>query len=293
MVKSLVQLWELFSKDLAKYRCRSLSKLSRAIGKRCNDNVDTIVAVAFLNTKGFSKPAIHNSNLISIAQVPASGPEPHRRVLCDLLPISPVAAESFLLQGCSHLPAEYGFLCIRKSLSVLSSLNFLMGVGWTLHPILPKFFGPLSSAQKLALDNILRNVQAFLSTPATPFNLKEVAADLKQKRIDYSGSVVAVCRQIQSDLVVQAWPQKGQACVCNIIEYVDQHLADDLKDPRRCLLQQDDWPEQMPQAKVNATDAEWYKLCVAAAERKLFAPVSVKKISQSVWHPRFKRLHGR
>ena len=213
MVSSRIELWQLFCKESAKCRYSSLAKFSRAIGKRCISNIDAILAVAFFNTEGFSKPALHNTELKSIASAPSSGPEPNKRVLCDRLPISPLAAETFWIHGCIHLPAEYGFLCVRVSLSVLASLNFLMGVRWTLHPIFPKSFGPLSSAQVSALKNILRNVQAFLSTPSTPFNLKEVAAELKQKRIDYSGSVVAVCRQIQSDLVVQAWPQKGQACV--------------------------------------------------------------------------------
>ena len=66
--------------------------------------------------------------------------------------------------------------------------------------------------------------------------------------------------------------------MCNIVHFVDQHLADDLKDPRSCLLQQCDWPEQTPQAKVYASDSEWYKLCSAAAEMKLFAPVATDKL---------------
>ena len=45
-------------------------------------------------------------------------------------------------------------------LSIFASLNFLMGVGWIMKPIIPSHFVDLSTAQKKALDMITISVQS-------------------------------------------------------------------------------------------------------------------------------------
>ena len=55
-------------------------------------------------------------------------------------------------------------------------------------------------------------------------------------------------------------------------------LADDLRDPSRCLLPVAEWPSETPHSRVYATDAEWYSICKAAAARGMFVPVDVADI---------------
>ena len=61
----------------------------------------------------------------------------------DLLPISPVVAEVWLSQKARDVGKELVTGLVSLYLAVLAAQNFLMGVGWTLKPIVPEAFYPL------------------------------------------------------------------------------------------------------------------------------------------------------
>ena len=245
-----------------------------SLAKKCPNSQAALLALAFLNTHGVSGAAIHNGALRQVAHFPASGLRPQQRKLADLLPISPVSAEIVWEGVASECDESLKFLHLKFCLAVLSSLNFLMGVGWTSRPILPVEFVPLTVAQMHSLSHISVLVADFLQVSDSNFSLSNEVSALKQKRVSYSGSVVSVRRDLISNLVEGTWPRVGQACVCNILLYIDQHLVDDLQGPKRCLLAVEDWPEVTPSAKVYASDAEWYKLCMAGHKRGMFVPVA-------------------
>ena len=78
--------------------------------------------------------------------------------------------------------------------------------------------------------------------------------------------------------VLPAWPEKGQACLFPVTDFVGEELRDDLLDPTRCLLPRAQWPESTPRSKVHATDAEWYSLVKAGAKLGIFGQVTEGKL---------------
>lgn len=71
----------------------------------------------------------------------------------------------------------------------------------------------------------------------------------------------------------------GKVCVCNIVNFVDEHLAEDLSDPQRCLLLVSSWPSETPVSKAHDSDAEWYSSLKVGAARGMFVPVDDSEIS--------------
>ena len=91
-----------------------------------------------------------------------------------------------------------------------------------------------------------------------------------ERKLNYSGEQVSVRRDLVDDKVIPAWPKIGVAVVCPIGNFINEHLDDDVEDPRRCLLPEPEWPEEVPRSKVHASDAEWYSVCKAGAARGIF-----------------------
>ena len=74
------------------------------------------------------------------------------------------------------------------------------------------------------------------------------------------------------------WPEKGQACVLRVADFVSEELREDLKDPSRCLLPRAAWPVAPPRSRVHATDAEWYSLVKAGASLGIFGKASESEL---------------
>ena len=184
------------------------------------------------------------------------------------------------------MPVELATAARTAALGTLSALNFLYGPGWTDAPILPKFFNSLSESQIACLIHIGNAITNFLSVPSPAFDLAQEQKLLLEKRIGYTGDVVFVRRELVACKVIPAWPAIGSAAVCNIADFIDQQLADEIADPRRCLLPESEWPVDTPRSKVHASDPEWYALCKAGAERGIFGecPEDVfLEISMETW----------
>ena len=109
-----------------------------------------------------SGAAVHNVALRQVAHYPASGLRPHQRKLADLLPISPVSADFFCEGAVSDIDESLKFSHVKCCLAVLSSLNFLMGVGWTSRPILLAELFPLTVAQMNSFPNFSSLVAVFV-----------------------------------------------------------------------------------------------------------------------------------
>ena len=134
----------------------------------------------------------------------------------------------------------------------------------------PNLFSALSPAQKAVLSHLLAAAQRSLESESVPFEPTSERALILERELDYAGEQVSVKRDLVVSKVVAAWPSAGEAAVCPILDFVDEHLADDLRDHFRCLLPQVEWPVEVPVSRVHATDAEWYSVCKVAVERQMF-----------------------
>ncbi len=90
----------------------------------------------------------------------------------------------------------------------------------------------------------------------TVFNLEAERKEVVARRMGYGGDGVSVRRNLVAAKVIAAWPQVGQACVCHIVDYIDEHLQDFILDPSKCLLPEAEWPTSTPRSKDHAM--VWY-----------------------------------
>ena len=99
-------------------------------------------------------------------------------------------------------------------------------------------------------------------------------SSIVNKVTSYGGEIVSVRRTLICDLVLPAWPMLGEAFVLLVEDFITHELRDDLLDPYRCLLPDEEWPKVPPKSKVHATDSEWYALVKEGVERNIFCEIS-------------------
>ncbi len=117
---------------------------------------------------------------------------------------------------------------IESANGVVVSLFCLHGVGWTKHTIRPEPVTQLSVIQTHCLMHIFSVCTFFLQHSVEPFSRLEQQEFLLSKRVSYGGEVVSVRRELVASKVIAAWPKVGEAWVCPILSYVDEHLRDEL-----------------------------------------------------------------
>ena len=107
--------------------------------------------------------------------------------------------------------------------------------------------------------------------PAPSFS--DVVSDLKQRKVDYNGNMVSVRRNLIASKVLPAWPQVGKAASVDVMSFLRGELAQDMSDPKRCLLPVEEWPTTTPKSKVYASDSEWYDIVHAGWKRGMIDEV--------------------
>ena len=156
---TLVDLFFCFNNLFSQHAYSPLHSLCYRLGKRCSNSSHVWLALSMLSTRGPNGVALRDSVLRSV-QAFYSDPGEKQ-------------AEIWLTQRARAAYNEpvTGLVCL--ALAVLAALNCLMGVAWSLKPIAPEAFYPLSVAQEQTLSHVLASASDILSIPVVPFNLKE------------------------------------------------------------------------------------------------------------------------
>ena len=219
------------------------------------------------------------SSLFSFPAPDDSSSGPSRARVQELLPLPPAAAARHL-RSLGQDISDYNLGLTAETLCncAVHCLNFLSCAGWTSKPILLRNKSSLSKVQEMSLTHLWDSILQFLEFGDEEFSLEKITDELNSKVTSYGGEIVSVRRNLICDLVLPAWPKLGEACVLPIEDFVTQELRDDLLDPYRCLLPEDEWPKVPPKSKVHATDSEWYALVKEGVERKIFGEISYDQI---------------
>jgi hypothetical protein len=247
--------------------------MANIIGGLCNSGDDVFVGLSLLGQWGPVKVGEINRLLLAVPIASASGPRPSAKPENELLPISPLLARQFLTREFCLSRDPVILRSLEVCLGTLAGLNCLYSVGMGENPVLPNIFGELSDAQKHSLYHIFHSCIESVCASGAPFSLQEHQRSLLEMRFTYSGDMVSVRRDLVASKVIAAWPAIGAACVCPIIEYVDEHLRDEMLNPLACLLPESEWPVQTPRSKVHATVGEWHAICKAAVARNMFCQI--------------------
>ena len=138
----------------------------------------------------------------------------------------------------------------------------------------------LRSAQQAAMDKIKQYVSWFLKNDHK--SDVDWAAKLKRVRLDYRGEEVKMPHCLTWDSIEPALPKRGQVGLLRATDICEGWLGEVMRDPRKALLPQDQWPADLPTAKVWVeTDTEWENIVRNCAERQLWGFITPDEL---VWH---------
>lgn len=207
-----------------------------------------------------------------------------------LLPFSPYSSSSLVRTFASQLvisrttSRDFANLCLRLTLLMIKSLNFLACAGWTDSPVCLECPSDLSPAQRTSLRHLFDSAFHFLDTDLKHYDVSSIRNNLSDMQIGYNGDVVTTRKPLIADLVKPAWPKAGKACLFPIVNFLTPELQDDINNPERCLLPKEQWPDHPPSCKVYASNEEWYELVKYGAHIGLFGEIAEEEI--------FKDQHG-
>ena len=177
---------------------------------------------------------------------------------------------------------------------VIWALNWVYGGrrGGALSSPMPRARGDaLGLAQRAALDQLEAYIRDFLGGDAIP--VKDWGSELQKVKLDYSGEEVHMPEAVTWAQLEPALPPMGTAARVRALDLAEGWLRERLLDPKKCLLDEMDWPVEPAKARVwVASDSEWVRICRGAAERGLFAFLQEEDVFHAGGRPVFNGLFG-
>ena len=138
----------------------------------------------------------------------------------------------------------------------------------------------LRPAQQAAMDKIKQYVSWFLKNDHK--SDVDWATKLKRVRLDYRGEEVKMPHCLTWDSIEPALPKRGQVGLLRATDICEGWLGEVMRDPHKALLPRDQWPADLPTAKVWVeTDTEWENIVRNCAERQLWSFITPDEL---VWH---------
>ena len=221
---------------------------------------------------------------------------PSRR---DLLPIEQLPPVGAVIQGCKRFSANsvgmlvansgpiHGNHCqqrakLMKACAVqtwrLLIVILLNGesVNWCAEK--PFVRCKLNASQQEALRNLTLRCEAFCSSPMAEFKVGDFSEIVRTKTIDYSGEEVTYALPLKLGELLPGLPDAGIAGTLESSEVADEEVRSWLLHPEVALKPLADWPVRVPQAKINTSKSEWYRICAVLFERGILAPIGKEDI---------------
>ena len=135
-------------------------------------------------------------------------------------------------------------------------------------------------AQQAAMSKIEQYVSWFLKNDHKAD--VDWAMKLKRIRLDYHGEEVKLPQCITWSAIEPALPNRGQVGLLRATDLCEGWLGEVMRDPRKALLPRDQWPAELPAAKVWVeSDTDWENIVRNCAERQLWGFITPDEL---VWH---------
>ena len=129
--------------------------------------------------------------------------------------------------------------------------------------------------QKRAMAQLARTLDWFLSEdePCPP-KAAEVLSDALGKKFNYCGDAISVRRELVSDKVFPAWPDKDAVGILQLEDFLPEDLRAEVLDPWRCLRPIEEWPQVSHRSRVYASQEEWDRIAREGLRRGIFQEVA-------------------
>ena len=135
-----------------------------------------------------------------------------------------------------------------------------------------------TSSQRAAFNNIDRWVQHFCRNPLAQVKLPTFAKLISDRSLDYSGDEMVKAIPLKLGELLPGLPAQGIAGTLDSASASSPQVRAWVCDSSLAMKPREQWPDKVPQARINATRDEWYKLCEVLLQRKIIEPIEEDEI---------------
>eukprot|EP00435_Cladocopium_sp_Y103_P063742 s37_g25.t1 len=129
-------------------------------------------------------------------------------------------------------------------------------------------------AQTAALEMIGDWVTRFMGDPLKVIELPNFGDLLLSKSIDYAGEEVSHALPLCLEELMPGLPDPAVGGSLDAMKVADEDNQAWLADPSKCLKPRNQWPAQVPKAKINASRSEWYRLVGELFQRNIVTTIA-------------------
>ncbi len=151
-------------------------------------------------------------------------------------------------------------------------LNYYFCCGWEKATSLSHAEELTTPQLKLLKEHIFPAIGRMIETNPVIPHKEEIFKELARKGMDYEGSTYVVMEELEASKVISCWPAREAAAVQPITRFVSGDTKKALEKPSLTILPEEEWPEDLPQSFVRASDETWEELVTEGWKRGLFQP---------------------
>ncbi len=129
------------------------------------------------------------------------------------------------------------------------------------------------------LDHFRQAIDFYLRDALATFPLPSLTGDSLPMRFDYSGKATARALPLRLGEIAPGLPEPGVAARLRAEDFVSPEVLSWLVDPTRVLLPEDQWPDEVPQAKVHVDDvSHWHEVAAHLYRLGILGPIAEDEI---------------
>ena len=132
--------------------------------------------------------------------------------------------------------------------------------------------------QKAALEFITTHVRRFIQDPITSKNLPNYDSLMQSKTFDYGGDEVSYALPLRLEELLPGLPDASVGGSLQAVNVADTEVRRWLENPELTLKPSNLWPSKVPQARINSTRQEWYRIVECLFQRNILEPIPESEI---------------
>ena len=135
-----------------------------------------------------------------------------------------------------------------------------------------------SPTQLAAISVIDSWVETFCQEPQKHVTLPIFPDLVRARSIDYSGEEVSHALPLRLEELLPGLPVEGVAGSLSAVQAATGAIKAWVEDPYLTLKPPESWPKTVPQARINASRSEWYKVCKVLYDRGIIESIPLEKV---------------
>ena len=144
--------------------------------------------------------------------------------------------------------------------------------------LLPNHKSPATKAQQQSLDNIDRLVKRFIESPLEVRDGKPFEQLVLSKGLDYAGEEIVHALPVRLGEILPGLPEDGVAGSLDASSVASGDVLQWLENPEQCLLPRDQWPQPIPEARMNCSRSDWRAVAKVLVAKQILVPIPNKDI---------------